>query len=172
MIRRFAALAAFGAALVVTGLGCGSGLNTADIKVTLDGTPVPGATVSIANESGKSAVGLTDANGIAKLAMVGAKAGKMGVDAGTYTVSIQKTEVSDYGTPTGPNNTPGEMMKKHQEEIMKKSKGGGIGSLGNPAAGKPKQLLPEKYADPKTSGFTLNVPADTSRVKEFALVSK
>jgi len=174
MIRRFAALAAFGAALVVTGLGCGSGLNTVEVKVTLDGSPVPGAMVSFASDSGKSAVGQTDANGIAKLNMVNAKPGKTGVEAGTYTVTFEKPEIPEYMQKV---TDPMAAMKKDMDERVKK----GIGNPGmGPAAGgakggeaaKRKNLLPDKYASPKTSGFTVNVPADTSGVKEFPLASK
>jgi hypothetical protein len=89
------------AVLVASAIGCGGGptLKTEYVEgvVTLDGTPVEGATVMfqpVNPEQGMSANGFTDANGVYKLTALGTAEEQAEAEAGTlpgeYYVAVQK----------------------------------------------------------------------------------
>ena len=103
------------------------------IKVTLDGTPLEGATVSLIQPEGHTAVGVTDASGIA---VIKSTDGLEGVFPGDYTVTIKKTERSTSSTPP-----PGTEIDRgsSEENFFVTSR----------------ELLPVKYGSVKTSGLTV-----------------
>jgi hypothetical protein len=119
-------------------LGC-SGGKPVDVKVTLDGKPLEGATVSLVIEGGGQPVnGSTDSSGVARLT---GSQGK-GVNAGTYKVLVTKT------TPIG----KGELDPKSADVKSMMMKG---------SAGA-KSELPPVYGDPGRTPLSLKVPPDTS----------
>src|SRR6185369_10826892 len=101
-----------------------------ECKVTLDGSPVEGATVVFHpegdNKSALQANGLTDAQGVCVM-----KTGdKDGVRNGKYKITVTKTKSPVEGMDD-PNMSPTDKMKK----AVDKSKEGGGG--GPPGAGPP-----------------------------------
>ena len=102
------------------------------IKVTLDGTPLEGATVSLVEiaGTGKTAVGMTTASGFAPMKST---EGWEGVFPGEYTVTIKKTQYSTSSTPPGGGD------------------GDRSGEDGEYAVST--ELLPEIYGNSRTSGL-------------------
>lgn len=122
--------------------GCGSG-KPATVPVTgtvtLDGNPLEGASVTFTPaEGGRLATGKTDASGNFTLMTFEAGDGAL---AGPNKVGVSKMEVSGdvQGDPTA---DPGDMLS------------GPPGAGGNQP---PKSLIPKKYANPETSGITVDV---------------
>ncbi len=122
-------------------VGCGGGETgeslgaTVTGKVTLDGTPVEGATVTFRPTGGdqKGAFGRTDAEGNYTLST---SAATVGVAPGNYQVTVTKMEVAQS---TGPQE-------------------GDPDYTGAPApTPPPKSLLPEKYSKANTSGLEATV---------------
>lgn len=112
--------------------------------VTLDGTPVEGATVAfqpVTDGQGMSASGYTDANGVYKLTAIGGtEEGKPAVDAGTlpgeYYVMVMKAEAETgisqeeaeesgekYSAPTGGKNPK---MTYHVPKIYQNPRKSGL----------------------------------------------
>jgi hypothetical protein len=168
MIRRYAAMAVLGAAILGLSLGCGPTLTKVEVKVTFDDKPLEGAGVTFTSEADAAIfAGVTDANGVAAIKTPA----KNGVAAGSYIVTITKLETFD--TPSDPT--------KAMQDRMKQAPGGNPNAGGfNPGAGagakpmgmQPKSLIPTKYGEVKSSEFRYKVPEDTSGVKEFKLSSK
>ncbi len=173
MIRRYAGLAIFAAVVMGSGLGCSTSANKVEVKVTYDGQPLSDAMVSFSSEGGKGASGLTDASGMCKMSMTDAAKGKEGVESGTYNVSVVKTERPELEEKG--KKDPSLAMKEIQDKY-KIPKAAPVGPpVGPPKAGGAsgafKSLIPEKYNDPKKSGFTFRVPEDTAKVVEINLTS-
>ena len=117
--------------------------------VTLDGTPLEGATVSFSPKgtSGMGAAGLTQPDGSFTLNARGAKPGA-GTAVGDYSVTVSKVEMPEmpnideddprYGTP--------EQERLEQEALN----------------AKPKVIVPEKYNNSKTSPFTAKVESGSN----------
>ncbi len=117
---------------------------TIPVKVTVKykGQPVEGAIVTFKPKSsnGKGASGITDASGVAKLTTFTAGDGCI---PGSYEVTIVKYEKSQQSASGGVSEKDYEQAMSQVEE-----------SRETPA---PKNLLPKKYASPKTSGLTAEV---------------
>jgi len=128
------------AGLVV--LGCSRG-EKVEVKVTLDGKPLAGASITLSQDTGGQAItGLTDSNGLATL--TGARGS--GVPAGTYKVVVAKTS----GVAGAQEKIDPKMAK---EMMMKTSTGGG-----------PKSEIPSVYNNAKSTPLTLTVPPPSSPV--------
>lgn len=124
--------------------GCGSnGPEMAKVRgiVTLDGKPVEDAAVGFAPQNGdRPATGTTDASGQFTLTTFTPGDGAV---VGTHTVTVSKIRSSgqqvDASTvPAGSNAMP-------------------LSGPTAPGAIKIQWVVPPKYADPKTSGFTVDV---------------
>jgi len=132
--------------LLFTGLlslasGCSS-RKPVEVLVTLDGTPVEGAGVSlIADGMSGTISGITGADGRAKLD----SHTKSGVPAGTYKVLVTKS--------AGPKSGSGP-VDMTSPDYAKMMKGAGKGPS--------KSELPEIYNDIKATPLTLTVPPSTS----------
>lgn len=152
--------------------GCGASLKPVTGTVTLDGTPVDGASVTFISEDGSTtASGITDSTGTFKLY----SAGKEGTSPGKYKVTVIKTPAKYMN----PNAVAGdESSMKQMKAMAEKSKGanpGGGGMPNSPAAmqammasgGKAatatvESELPQKYATPGASNtLTATVPSDS-----------
>lgn len=143
-------------------VGCGSGLNVQKVtgKVTLDGTPISGATVSFnpTDSKGHGAIGKTDDNGVYTLtdtradAVVGA-----GVEAGSYEVAVlwYKSTGPDLSQMSGEG-----VSAKLMEDKESRQKATG-----------PIAKLPPAYQNPKTSGLTATVKSGSNTLG-FDLDSK
>lgn len=146
--------------MVVAGLatcvGCGGpegvpGVVRVSGTVTLDGTPVEGATVSFRPEGDtRAASGLTDASGVFHLTTLNSGDGAL---PGSYKVSISKMEDTDPA---------------HQvtgEEFAAMVAGGKPPPMGPTKPGRQtknvgmKYHVPQKYLDPEKSGLTAEVKA-------------
>ena len=114
-----------------------------DGKVTYNGQPVAGATVSFVSEGdARMAVGVTNENGIYQLVTLDTN----GAMPGKYTVLVTKTEsVPDPGAPVS------------MDEAAK--------NMGKPKD--PKKLLPSKYSDPAKTPLKFEVQA--GRTNKFDL---
>lgn len=124
--------------------GCGSG-GPATVKVrgivNLDGKPLEGATVGFTpKDGGRPAMGTTDASG--QFALTTFTPGD-GAVIGTHTVTVSKIrstgqQIDASTVPAGSNAMP-------------------LSGPTSPGAIKIEWVVPPKYADPKTSGFTVEV---------------
>ena len=153
--------------MVLTVLGCGPstpGLDTVKVTglVTLDGSPVEGATVVFAptGGSGTAASGVTDASGNYQLTT---RDPDDGVLPGSYLVMISKTEVTD---PTAGAVKPG-----MTDEEATKAAADARDAAGS-AEATAKDLLPAKYKDPGASGFKAEVTKGGQTEFNFELTSK
>ncbi len=135
------------AAIAVVGCGGASTLDTHPVEgvVTLDGEPVPNATVMfvpVDEQQGLSATGITDQSGVYTLTAVGtgedvARAGG-GTLPGEYQIGVIKTEVESYLS---------------EEEAMEQ----GIPYEPPPLEPKVDHIVPLRYNLPQRSGLTATV---------------
>lgn len=138
-------------------VGCGGGVGgpptvPAEGIVTLDGTPVEGATIVFidANGSSNSGNGATDAEGKFSLSFV---EGKGGIVPGTYMATVQKNVEIEL--------KPGDLAGEEGEHA---AEGGGT------QAGV-ENVLPLKYMSPKPD-FTFTVPEGGVTDLKLELTSK
>jgi hypothetical protein len=144
MVRK-AVFAAILAGLVIAGVvGCqpqGATERTYPVTgtVTLNNQPLADATVTFHPISGgKVAVGKTDASG--KFTLTTAGTGQSGAIPGRYKVTVQKFESQEQPAAAPAS---GEYVEAPADTTPAPSK----------------NVLPEKYADPNTSGFEAEVKA-------------
>ena len=140
-----------------TGVGGGDApegvdLHSAGGKVLFKGQPIEGATVTLQPKgpgpdgASYGAFGRTNAEGVFELRAFSEAEGAV---PGEYFVAITKTVVE------------GDLSNEERDKLMQ--------------AGKPapeattRSVLPEKYADPKTSGLEASVKADGENRFEFTL---
>lgn len=151
---------------VLAAAGCGSNVALKGV-VTLDGTPVEGATVTFVSESGSDTFsGATNAKGEFTLAGTDQKPG---VKPGTYKVIV--TKVSSKGEPMAPSADNMKEMQKAMQESAKdatKPKAGGPmmpmtpmagGKMGAaPVGGGVKSELPHEYGSTTSTPLKVTVP--------------
>jgi hypothetical protein len=125
---------------------------SASIKITQNGTPVEGATVTLVPKeaTGRGASGLTNASGVAQMALPGLTEG---VVPGDYWVGVSKVK----GEAADASMTP-EQFYQAQEERS-----------GDPAASGPEHLLPKKYLAAQSSGLECVVTEQHGQTFEFDL---
>ncbi len=145
---------------VLSVLGCGSGpgdLNPVSGKVTLDGEPLAGATVSfspVSDDSGRPAVGTTNEQGVYELTDMRFSQAGPGVAPGEYQVTISKTSVAEQSYPEEDDPNYGDLPDPT-----------GTGSSAV------KSLVPEKYGDRSSSGLTATVESGSNENVDFELTS-
>ena len=138
--------------IFVAGCGGSQGPKTYIVEgtVTLKGTPVEGATLSFTpNEStGTNSGGTTDANGKYKLQT---SYGAEGAVAGTYTVTLSKSEILLTGNKTRSINEETGAEEVFDEKIRK-------------------ETLPEKYTSARNTPFKdMTVEAKSPNTIDFPL---
>lgn len=112
--------------------GLPAGAAAVEGTVTLNGTPVSEAVVTFRSDTGSAAAGQTDEQGVYRLSSADIPGG---VTPGIYQVTVKKMEKVQPGlTEEDPNYRPGQTT-----------------------TAAPKNLLPEKYARPQTSGLQATV---------------
>jgi hypothetical protein len=135
--------------LLVAGAAAGCGGKTVKVEgiVTLDGTPVQGATVIFVPQGGeREANGLTDADGVFHLTTFNTGDGAM---PGTYKVTVEKHAVpTDLGGTPTPDD-PDSMRKAMQDRAKNAQK--------DPRANK--SSLPADYANQKTTPLQFTIPS-------------
>ena len=156
MMRHYVMLTGLG--LLVGFSGCSSGagsqegLGTVPVTVTVKykGQPVEGAVVTFVPEAsdGKGASGTTDADGIARLTTY--KAGD-GALAGAYKVKIVKFE-SAGGSAAAAEAGEGDAYEAAAAAAAQRKR----------KRTRPRNLLPEKYANPEKSGLRANVSEENT----------
>jgi len=134
-------------AVTLFAIGCGqSGPAVEYVKgvVTLDGTPLEGATVffSPKGSDGIGAAGMTQPDGSFTLNAKGAKPGA-GTVVGDYSVTVTKVEMPDF--PNITEDDPRYGTPEHDRLNQEASRA------------KPKAIVPEKYNSSETSPFTATV---------------
>jgi hypothetical protein len=149
--------------LLLAASGCGRRMVKLEGKVTLDGQPLEGATVTFNPQggSGESASGLTGSDGVFYLTT---RTSGDGVAAGSYKVTITKSAVSDVPGGDQPNPTDPKSMIKAMKEYSDKHK---------PKEGekkKPNQAVPAEYTNAEKTPLKCEVPPDSPL--EFKLRSK
>lgn len=139
------------AALAVFSVGCGPkgpAVNFVEGKVTLNGSPLAGATVMfspVKDGGGRAASGVTDASGVYKLTDMQAADAGGGAAEGEYQVAI--TKAADAG-----GDTTAQTGSDYEY---------------NPNPNAPvalKTLVPEQYTRPETSGLTATVTAGRNEI--------
>jgi hypothetical protein len=145
--------------------GCGPGgpsLYKAGGTVTYNGQPVSGANVTFQYEDGNSASGVTDAAGKYTLTYLG---NPKGAAVGKCMVSVSKI-AAIAGAPSGSSAE----ASKDPAAIMKMMQGMGEAQMKG-EAGPPKNELPAKYVDFKTSGLSFEITTDEAK-NNFEIVLK
>lgn len=141
--------------------GCGDGVDTHPVSgtITLDGTPIQGASVTfqpVEGGTGMPAVGTTDANGKYQLTDMRSDDVGSGAEAGEYRVGVLWYKPTGEDTSSATGDSTGESVGDEQ------SRQGVTG---------PEALLPAKYQNPKTSELTTTVTAGKNTI-DFELLSK
>jgi len=141
--------------------GCGPKLSPVNGTVTLDGSPIGGASIVFMDESGsKSASGRSDASGNFSLEYDN----KPGIPPGTYKVLVTLRQV---GEPMSPPPPDGKVSKDYLAGMKAKDipkTGGGPQGLMPTPVGKSGSAkvdvgeLPAIYSSPSTTPFTIQVP--------------
>ena len=139
-------------ALALFSVGCGQSgpaVEYVEGVVTLNGSPLKGATVSFSpkGSEGIGAAGRTQSDGSFTLNAQGAKPGA-GTKTGDYSVTISKVEMPelvDIGTDD-PRYGTREQERLEQEALN----------------AKPKVIVPEKYNSAETSPFTAKVESGSN----------
>ena len=143
--------------------GCGDGgprLVPAEGTVMLGANPLTGASVVVHYPDQSTATGRTDDKGVFSLVYSN---GKPGAAPGNgLKVSITKTD--EQGMAGGANLDPSDMMKKQQTSVNKTADG-------RVAPTAHKNLVPPKYADPNTSGITVDIPPEGKKDLKIELSS-
>lgn len=148
-------------------VGCGEGgsdVSTVPVTgvVTLDGNPLPGASVSFSpkDSTGRAAVGMTDMDG--KFSLMTVSPGD-GAVPGEYGVTVTKGGASASGPKEDPRSSGGKMSPEDTKKMME--------SLQQGKVVEQKSGLPEKYASAATSGFQASVASSGENNFTFALTS-
>lgn len=146
--------------LVVAGCNGGPGVSPVTGKVTLDGSPLPGAIVTFSPDkggTGSAAVGTVDASGVYKLTDQKSTNIGGGAVVGDYNVGIVwfKPESNDTSRNSG-ESVAGAMSADKAAAT---------------AASGPKLALPAPYQNPETSGLKASVKAGQNTF-DFPLDSK
>jgi hypothetical protein len=157
-------------------LGCakkGSDLPTVTVtgKVTLDGAPLEGATVSFASKvpDAKPANGVTDAQGNYRLqTFLGGTSQTDGALPGEYIVMVQKFDSGSQQKPT--NEEAAQQANASQQALTDAVRTGQPGPSGMP--GSPKLVTPAKYQTKESTTLTAIVESGKDNVKNFELDSK
>ena len=151
-------------ALLLAASGCGrQALVKLEGKVTLDGKPLEGATVTFAPEggAGSPASGLTGSDGVFYLTT---RTSGDGVAPGAYKVTVTKAAGSEVAGMQQPNPSDPQAMAKAMKEFSEKHKSA-------PDSGQKKgQIIPAQYANVEKSPLKCRVPPDSP--VEFNLRSK
>jgi hypothetical protein len=144
-------------AVLVLGAGCSHKLVKVHGKVTLDGKPLDGATVTFVpdGEGGRSASGQTGTDGTFSLSTYTTGDG---AQPGQYKVIIAKS------AGTAPTAEPTTQDPKSMIDAMQK-----YDAQHKKDRGAPKSSIPPQYGDPKTTPLKCKVPPDED--PEFPLKS-
>ena len=158
---------------VLASVGCGGAkapaVQTEMVEglVTLDGQPVPGATITfvpVQPGAGASATGMTDSEGKYHLTAVGAGIGAQpgaGTLPGEYSVGVMKVNLPDIPTEQDLQadlGTPGTPSKS-------------VGSGERPKDVQVTHVVPQKFNDPLKSGIKVTVKPGANDIP-IPLVSK
>jgi hypothetical protein len=129
-------------------------------RVTLNGAPVAGATVSFQPVAGgRPCSGVTNAQGIYQITSYDANDG---APVGEHRVAIIK--IAGEGATKPAEAAPAEDPSMALSDIT------GPGDAGNsPKQPETTYLVPQKYSDPATSGLTAKVPPEGSDQLNFEL---
>lgn len=154
-----------GVAVFLTGCSKGgSSLNTVPVKgrVTLDGAPLPGATVTFSPKTpeGRTAAGMTNENGEFVLTTIRAGDGAV---PGEYGVAITKP-VATAGPVEDPRARGGALTPEQMAQIREQAKAKAGAEAGS--------AIPKKYTSPATSGFTVTVKPGEKNEFTFELKSQ
>ena len=129
--------------------------------VTFNGTPVEGAIVAFlpTDSSGLAAGGMTDASGNYTLTADNSLVAGAGTKPGKYKVTVKKVEI-----PVTQDQLDFESGKITREDLFKRR------GMRKPV--KPKHLLPEIYADQKTTPLELTVADQKENVLDLNIDKK
>ena len=143
-------------ALVLT--GCGPSLVKTEGVVNLDGQPIEGADVLFVSDDGtKTFAGYTDAAG--KFTM--RSGDKVGIPAGTYKVTVQKSAKPGGGESIAPGSADYLKQMEKESKDLPRSKPGAPFMPGAPGKGPGiKSELPTIYAVVTTTPLTAKVPSN------------
>ena len=161
---------ACGAALLAAA-GCGGGVKSVEGTLTLDGTPVEGATItfySIEGETKGNAVAsaVSDAQGHFKVV----PSSKEGIPSGKHKVVVIKTAVpggQDFSAGKSPDAEKQAAAMKSAFELSRPDAKKGTGVLPPKLAGMglSNSVLPEKYASVEKTPLEVTIPAPDNKVE-------
>lgn len=148
--------------------GGGAKLNTVKVTgtVTLDGTPLPGATVTFSpkSEGARAAFGTTDENGRFTLTTLNPGDGAL---PGSYAVAVSKPVAAAASAPSqDPRAMGGSISPEDAARIKAQAQGG------TAAAAAAANIVPAKYNSADTSGLTAEVKTGSDNTFTFELSSR
>ncbi|MGQ9915697.1 MAG: carboxypeptidase regulatory-like domain-containing protein [Thermogutta sp.] len=158
---------------LVATAGCpgGGGAKLGTVKVTgtvtLDGAPLPGATVTFSpkSEGARAAFGTTDENGRFTLTTLNAGDGAL---PGSYAVAVSKAIAAASSSPTqDPRAMGGSISPEEAARIMALAQAGGAATAAAAA-----NVVPEKYTSADRSGLTAEVKSGGDNNFSFELSSR
>lgn len=148
--------------------GGGAKLNTVKVTgtVTLDGTPLPGATVTFSPKSdgARAAFGTTDENGRFTLTTLNPGDGAL---PGSYAVAVSKPVAAASAAPTQDPRAMGGSISPEEAARIKAQAQGGAAATAAAA-----NVVPAKYNSADTSGLTAEVKASGDNTFTFELSSR
>jgi hypothetical protein len=150
-------------ALLLAASGCGRQMVQLEGKVTLDGEPLEGATVTFNPEGGAGAPasGLTGSDGVFYLTT---RTSGDGVARGSYKVTVTKPAASEVAGTAQPNAGDPQGLMKAMKEFQEKHR------QGKETPKKKAAAIPDQYTNAEKTPLKCEVPPD--RPVEFKLRSK
>jgi hypothetical protein len=150
-------------ALAFVASGCGDGgprLYKAGGTVTYKSAPVEGAQVTFTYDDGSFARGVSDRDGKYQLSHLGRS---IGAAVGKCKVSVTKTSnVSAAPPPVAGAAKTKEEIEREKMKMLNSSREVVDKQAAMAAAGGSQPLIPKKYADASTSGFSFEITANES----------
>lgn len=132
--------------------GCGSSMPktvTASGTITLDGAPLDGASITLLNENGVTAIAKSDSNGRFSLRTVVGADMVDGAVPGLHQVGVAKTVTEGGGAEKQAGESDQDMVNRM------------AGSMTS-AAAKQKFIVPQQFGSPQSSKLSLDVPTSGS----------
>lgn len=117
---------------------------TASGTITLDGAPLDGASITLLNENGVTAIAKSDSNGRFSLRTVVGADMVDGAVPGLHQVGVAKTVTEGGGAEMKPGENERDMVNRMAGSMM--------------GAAKQKYIVPQQFGSPQSSKLSLDVP--------------
>jgi hypothetical protein len=117
---------------------------TASGTITLDGAPLDGASITLLNENGVTAIAKSDSSGRFSLRTVVGSDMVDGAVPGLHQVGVAKTVTEGGGAEMKPGESERDMVNRMAGSMV--------------SAAKQKFIVPQQFGSPQSSNLSLDVP--------------